>query len=122
MCIFNFLVKIVETKIRFKIHDFSLKFCNEFLTLPFFLGKFECDCPPEWNGYHCEIYDASFGGGIVNVLPSQDPPQKSLEEEKKMCIANACEEKERNNICDEECNSYACNFDGGDCSLGTCIM
>lgn len=52
------------------------------------------------------------------MIPSPGPPQKTLDEEKKMCLVNMCEQKARNNICDEECNSYACNFDGGDCSLG----
>lgn len=89
---------------------------NKF-TFCFILGTYECDCPPEWNGLRCDVYDSTFGGGIVDITP-QDNIQKSLEEEKKMCLANSCEMKARNNICDEECNSYACNFDGGDCSLG----
>ncbi|GIY93907.1 hypothetical protein CEXT_608961 [Caerostris extrusa] len=82
------------------------------------IGTYECNCPPEWNGLRCDMYDSSFGGGIVNVVPTQTNAQKSLEEEKKMCLAHTCEMKARNNVCDEECNSYACNFDGGDCSLG----
>lgn len=93
-----------------------------FILFIFCTGKYECNCPPEWNGYRCDIYDPLFSGGVVNVLPSQDPPQKTLDEEKKMCLINMCEQKARNNICDEECNSYACNFDGGDCSLGMLLV
>lgn len=64
------------------------------------------------------MYDPSFGGGIVYVAPTQSPAEKSLEEEKKMCVINNCEMKSGDNNCNEECNRYACNFDGGDCSLG----
>ncbi|UYV71292.1 N [Cordylochernes scorpioides] len=80
------------------------------------IGKFECECPANWNGLRCETFDPSFRGGIGNA--ASDIPQKSIDEEKKMCLINGCIQKASNGQCNEECNSYACNFDGGDCSLG----
>jgi Notch-like protein len=38
--------------------------------------------------------------------------------EKKNCEKNKCRSKSGDMQCNEECNTPACNFDGGDCSLG----
>ncbi len=41
-----------------------------------------------------------------------------FQREKDKCEKNNCAAKGENNKCDEECNTMACNFDNGDCSLG----
>lgn len=82
-------------------------------------GRFECECLVGWKGLRCEEYDSSFRGALApSVEGVYDLFLKSLEEEKKLCAARRCEKKAGNRYCDEECNTYACNFDGGDCSLG----
>lgn len=43
---------------------------------------------------------------------------QDLERQRQQCIANKCPMKRGNKQCDEECNTYACDFDGNDCSLG----
>jgi len=41
-----------------------------------------------------------------------------LEEARRQCQRDHCASKAGNLHCDEECNKYACDFDGQDCSLG----
>lgn len=53
----------------------------------------------------------------------QQPPPISaveleLEREREKCIINNCHAKSGNHRCDKECNTFTCNFDGNDCSLG----
>jgi len=40
------------------------------------------------------------------------------ERELAACITNGCTAKSQDNRCHQECNTAACDFDGGDCSLG----
>ena len=87
------------------------------------VGDYACYCPPKWTGKNCEIYDPNYRGGVFGRLNSMGPNTMNaydldLERERKKCAENRCEEKSRNHHCDEECNKYACNFDGNDCSLG----
>lgn len=88
-------------------------------------GDFTCYCPRSWTGKHCDIYDPQFGGGIGRpmnrtnrVNPNGNPYDIDLEYQREQCIKRGCREKQGNNQCDEMCNTYACNFDGNDCSLG----
>lgn len=87
------------------------------------MGDYECFCPPKWNGKSCDIHDPSFPGGRVgerDIMTSstQGKRAKVSEKDKMMCEHRNCSSKAGNRRCDEECNSYACAFDGGDCSLG----
>lgn len=60
---------------------------------------YSCRCPPSFGGSHCELYTA----------PTSTPPAT--------CQSQYCADKARDGICDEACNSHACQWDGGDCSL-----
>nr|NVI76514.1 Notch [Cucujiformia] len=91
------------------------------------LGDYVCFCPAKHVGKNCEMYDhnapAGIGQDISTALSGSRPDIKSfyaevLEREKQSCLKKKCPMKRGNRICDEECNSYACDFDGNDCSLG----
>lgn len=85
------------------------------------LGDFVCFCPPKWSGKTCNKYDSNFkgwsGGNNYN-----DPDilmiKNDLDNQREQCIAKGCTAKKGNRKCEEECNTYACDFDGGDCTLG----
>jgi Notch-like protein len=85
------------------------------------VGDYVCFCPPKWNGKSCDIYDVNFIGGMGRPTAQQSnngARQHISDKEREMCIQRNCESKAGDRRCDEECNSYACSFDGGDCSLG----
>lgn len=86
------------------------------------IGDYACYCPPKRTGKNCEIYDRSASGGLGRpVKPQQDFNSfyaRDLEKQRQLCIRNNCPLKRGNMHCDEECNTYACDFDGNDCSLG----
>lgn len=104
------------------------------------LGEYACYCPPQHTGKNCEIYDRKAPAGLgrtikvnevsrleemVNsslevllVSPINQRFIQDLENRRQECIANKCPSKRGNRQCDEDCNSYACDFDGNDCSLG----
>ncbi|GMT05241.1 hypothetical protein PENTCL1PPCAC_27415, partial [Pristionchus entomophagus] len=67
---------------------------------------FSCACPPETIGRFCEY-------AIHNSFSPDD--QRDLEK----CSLSGCSALAKNGICNEECNHFACGFDGGDCSAGT---
>lgn len=60
---------------------------------------YTCRCPTPFWGRHCELY----------TVPTSTPPAT--------CLSQYCADKARDGICDEACNSHACQWDGGDCSL-----
>ena len=70
---------------------------------------YRCRCPAKFNGLLCHILDYSFGGGVGLDIP---PPQ--IEE---TCELPGCREEAGNKVCSLQCNSHACGWDGGDCSL-----
>lgn len=85
------------------------------------LGDFSCLCPPKWTGKFCTEYDPSFKGwngrnGGRNGLPSSF--ESDLEKQREQCIVKGCGAKKGNRKCEQECNTYACDFDGNDCTLG----
>lgn len=87
------------------------------------IGDYACYCPSKWTGKNCEIFDPNYKGGVFGRKNSNGQSilnsiELDLELERRKCIENRCEEKSGNHHCDEECNKYACNFDGNDCSLG----
>uniref|UniRef100_A0A8C9MSN9 Notch receptor 2 n=1 Tax=Serinus canaria TaxID=9135 RepID=A0A8C9MSN9_SERCA len=57
-----------------------------------------CQCPAHTQGSHCE----------QPVTFSPEP---------RRCLDSQCAEKARDGYCDEDCNTHACQWDGGDCSL-----
>ena len=81
------------------------------------MGRFECSCPPNWNGQQCDAYDPQFPGGIGRKTAPNGISDELLRE-KIQCARQGCHDKAGNGICDEDCNTPGCDFDGGDCSLG----
>nr|NVI76427.1 Notch [Cucujiformia] len=86
------------------------------------LGDYVCFCPATRTGKNCEIYDPNAPAGYgQSVRVKQDINlfyMKDLEWQRQECLDNKCPLKKGNHKCDEECNKYACDFDGNDCSLG----
>lgn len=82
------------------------------------LGDFECLCPPKYPGKMCERYDPSYRGWYSEHSNAIGSFANDLKYQQELCIKRGCREKQGNFVCDEECNTYACNFDGNDCSLG----
>ncbi|VDM74958.1 unnamed protein product, partial [Strongylus vulgaris] len=58
------------------------------------VDDYKCECPRGFTGQNCQIF--------VNL--------------DKFNETDSCESKAGDGKCDEECNFYACAFDGGDCS------
>lgn len=56
---------------------------------------YSCQCAPPFRGSHCELYTA----------PTSTPPAT--------CLSQYCADKARDGICDDVCNSHACQWDGG---------
>ncbi len=81
------------------------------------MGRFECNCPATWNGQQCESYDPRFPGGVGRKTAPNGISDELLRD-KIQCASQGCHEKSGNGICDEDCNTPGCDFDGGDCSLG----
>lgn len=69
--------------------------CNVDPSFPFF----SCQCLPGWRGKRCE------------------QESRMLEPSKPICPLSECHGKANDSVCDKMCNSYACDWDGGDCSL-----
>lgn len=88
------------------------------------VGDYVCYCPAQWTGKNCDVFDARFPGGVGYIIPkSKKPSLLSIDEidlayQREQCIKKGCKEKRDDFHCDEECNTYACDFDGNDCSLG----
>uniref|UniRef100_A0A7M4E463 Neurogenic locus notch homolog protein 2 n=1 Tax=Crocodylus porosus TaxID=8502 RepID=A0A7M4E463_CROPO len=57
-----------------------------------------CQCPSYTEGSQCEH----------SVHPSREPEG---------CLGQHCMERAKDGYCDEDCNTHACQWDGGDCSL-----
>uniref|UniRef100_A0A673G7A3 Neurogenic locus notch homolog protein 2-like n=1 Tax=Sinocyclocheilus rhinocerous TaxID=307959 RepID=A0A673G7A3_9TELE len=68
--------------------------CTEETSFPFF----HCQCINGWKGIRCEQEP--------RLLPLPPP-----------CPIAECHGKANDGVCDKECNSFACRWDGGDCSL-----
>lgn len=89
-------------------------------------GDFICYCPRQWTGKICDIYDRNsrggYGspvlGGFSNKNPSLTFQELDLAFQREQCVKIGCKERQGDHHCDEECNTYACEFDGNDCSLG----
>ena len=59
-----------------------------------FSGYYECKCPANRNGVHCDIYDENFPGGIGKpVSPSKDTVPY-------ICQQHNCPQKSNNGQCD----------------------
>lgn len=89
-------------------------------------GDYLCYCPRQWTGKNCDIHDphsrggygSPINGGFSNNNPSLTLQELDLAFQREQCVKLGCKEKQGNRHCDEECNTYACEFDGNDCSLG----
>lgn len=83
------------------------------------LGDFSCFCPAKWAGKTCNEYDPLYKGwGRIGGQNGLQAYEIDLEYQREQCVKKGCEAKKGNRRCEEECNTYACNFDGGDCTLG----
>ncbi|UYV77481.1 N [Cordylochernes scorpioides] len=71
-------------------------------------GNYRCACMANWHGPHCDKFKESNKGNDIY----------KPEEDVMACHQNMCPSKAQNNICNEECNTKACNYDGGDCTKG----
>lgn len=86
-------------------------------------GGYKCDCVRGTLGTNCEVIAVECEGNHCkrkNLNKNQEhiSISQDLEYQQKQCVIRGCREKQGNFQCDEECNTYACNFDGNDCSLG----
>lgn len=85
-------------------------------------GDYVCYCPMQWTGKSCEIHDPQSRGGFnyqgTGLYDKNQEIQIDLAYQREQCVKLGCKEKQGNHRCDEECNTYACDFDGNDCSLG----
>lgn len=68
------------------------------------LNAFECRCPRGYYGPRCEHF--------VDL----DKYNATVTLEKKHCTMNQCDKKAADGHCNPECNHFACDYDGGDCS------
>ena len=66
----------------------------------FVIGKFECRCPPLWNGVQCEIEDPTFPGGLGHPVDNYHSTPTPEDEAKRLCVKNKCYDKGNNNKCD----------------------
>lgn len=69
--------------------------CTEETSFPYF----QCQCGIRFKGKRCE-----------QINPPVEPPAPS-------CPLADCHSKASDGVCNKECNSHACQWDGGDCSL-----
>lgn len=67
--------------------------CTEETSFPYF----HCQCSSGWTGKKCE--------------------QRKLEVPVPSCPLKDCKGKANDGVCDKECNTLPCRWDGGDCSL-----
>lgn len=81
------------------------------------LADFSCFCPPKWSGKTCNEYDPSYPGWL-NSKNDLTGYKLDMKYKYDQCLKKGCAAKSGNRKCEEECNTYACNFDGGDCTLG----
>uniref|UniRef100_A0A3B3ZAP4 Uncharacterized protein n=1 Tax=Periophthalmus magnuspinnatus TaxID=409849 RepID=A0A3B3ZAP4_9GOBI len=91
-------------------------------------GHLYCQCQPGFSGPHCEKCGCSNGGTCAKdpsnpyqyiclcpphfsgrYCQKKDPPTKPV------CPYTQCVKGDK--VCDDQCNNYECDWDGGDCSL-----
>ncbi|CAK5095641.1 unnamed protein product [Meloidogyne enterolobii] len=103
---------------------------------------FRCDCAPGWSGHVCEINiddcenivclnggvcvdrvnnylcecARGFAGRHCEIFVPVDKFNRTDMVDMDNCRRQGCEQKATNGKCDPECNLYACQFDGGECS------
>ena len=65
-----------------------------------FVGEYQCQCPPLWNGVSCNMYDEEFAGGIGQPITPAPTTAVPLDKQRELCKANKCQEKAYNNQCD----------------------
>ncbi|KAG8545326.1 hypothetical protein GDO81_021075 [Engystomops pustulosus] len=70
---------------------------------------YQCICPQNFNGLFCHFLDYGFKGG-----PGQDIDPPHFED---VCKIDLCAGQAGNKVCNTNCNTHACGWDGGDCSL-----
>ena len=84
-------------------------------------GDYACRCLEYHRGKNCEIFDESSDGGVditIDRILYGNDRNIDFQEDRRRCKQYDCKSKAGNKVCDEVCNTLACNFDDGDCNLG----
>ncbi|CAL8071916.1 unnamed protein product [Calicophoron daubneyi] len=74
-------------------------------------GHSECSCLPGYCGKFCER-EGEECQGVVQPSVVRRPPTLVNSQ---LCLALDCPSKRNNKRCDQECNHFACDFDGHEC-------
>uniref|UniRef100_A0A8C9UBQ6 Notch receptor 3 n=1 Tax=Scleropages formosus TaxID=113540 RepID=A0A8C9UBQ6_SCLFO len=75
-----------------------------------------CSSQPCRNGGIC-LEDSSFPFFRCQCPSGQMGKRCELTEQKPVCPLADCQRKAKDGFCDKECNTFLCEWDGGDCSL-----
>ncbi|VDN04815.1 unnamed protein product [Thelazia callipaeda] len=70
------------------------------------VNSYRCRCQRGFTGRNCQHQIDLEQFNVTDLL------------EQELCAKHDCAAKAGNKVCDQTCNYYACNYDGGDCSAG----
>jgi len=64
------------------------------------------------------VFDVTFPGGIGADVSATTTTAEPLDNQRRVCEDLGCPTRSGDGVCNRECDSYACGYDGGDCSFG----